>query len=236
MSEQFRDSHDSDDTFDAMMSQFEGDEAFAKSIENINDQLDEQDVLSLFDQRAGMVDPKGAYYSVPVDGALQEIVDGFREFCHNIGVSPNDDTFHDVILDQIQEHVVIEAYSIRDELAAGDVVSATRATVIDTQNDSGVDFIGDGQRIQGEVVGLTVGMVPDDVSVLTLNESGKVPLGVGLIIKDPVVIEEEGTPEVFGQDTKTVIIALGTLGLRVNKHFYQIDHLFVTPPDDTPTD
>lgn len=225
-----------DKSFDSIVAQFKDDATFVKRIEDINDRIDEHDVQSLFDQHADTRDPRGAYYVVPVSAELEGLVNGFQDFCRNIGVSPYDESFHDFVLDQITQHVAIETYSIKNTLMVGDTVSATFATIIDREDDFAVDYIGDGQRIQGEVEGITLGTIPDDVNALTLEESTYVPLGVGLIIKNPVIIEDDGSRERLGPDTHSVIIALGTLGLKVDKHFYRDDHLAITPLDDDSTD
>lgn len=226
----------SDDPFDSIMAQLEGDSVFAQSIEDMNDMIDEQDVRSLFNLHVGTVDSRGAYYMAPVSDELAGVVEGFQDFCRVIGVTPYDESFRDGVLDRISQHVAIEAYSIKKSLAIGDTVSATFATIIDREDDYAVDYVGEGQRIQGEVEGITIGTIPDDVNALTLEESTHIPLGVGLIIKDPVIIEADGSREQLGVDTRSIIIALGTLGLQVDKHFYQDDHVVITPPDDELTD
>ncbi|MBC7764511.1 hypothetical protein H7Y29_02245 [Microbacteriaceae bacterium] len=225
-----------DESFDSIMAQFKGDATFVKRLEDINDKIDEHDARLPYDQHADTRDPCGAYHVVPVSAELEDLVNGFQDFCRNIGVSPYDESFHDSVLDQITQHVAIETYSIKDALTVGDTVSATFATIIDREDDFAVDYVGDGQRIQGEVEGITLGTIPDDVNALTLEESTHVPLGVGLIIKDPVIIEDDGSRERLGPDTHSVIIALGTLGLKVDKHFYRDDHLAITPLDDDSTD
>jgi hypothetical protein len=224
-----------DDSFKSLMDQFKDDALFMKDIEDIDDQMDENDVQSLFDQPSGAVDPKGMYYTVPVDKELQEIVDGFYEFCRHTGVDPYCGEFSDETLGKISEHVVFEFFAIKRSLAPGDTISSTEAMFVVPDEDR-IEYVGEGRRLQGDVVEAIAWGIPDDVTAATLNASQRVPLGVGLVIESPVVIAPDGSRETLLGHPDVVVIALGTLALKVDKHFYQLEELFITPPDDSPTD
>lgn len=231
MAEKYGPQSDFDKEFEAMAEVMAEDEAFARRIDDIDDCLDEQMIDALFAPTVETLDPKGPYYVVPVEGELQTIVDSFHAYCRDLGVNPYDAHLPDHVLQMLMEHVMVETYNLSQTLRHGDTVSASSAMVNDF-DEATVDYVEREQRIQGEVVGTVVNLMPDDVSGVTLNESGEVPLGVGLMIENPVILDGAGTREPLYDTPKAIVIALGTLGLKVDKHFYRSEELFTMPPDE----
>ncbi len=235
MSESLSGGFDFDDVFGALTNQLAEDPGFVKRVDDIDDQMEENDVRSLFEHSVGMNDPKGTYYLEPVGRDLQKVVDGFHAYCRDRGVDLYDDYLSGDTLDQLSEYVAREVYNIHKQLVVGDTISATEVMIIDS-TDAEVIRVDDGLRIQGEFESPVLNPMPDDFSAAIFNEGEPIhaPLGVGLIIQDPVIIGHDGSREPLESGAGRVIIALGTSGLKIDKHFYQSENPMFRPPKDTP--
>lgn len=83
----------------------------------------------------------------------------------------------------------------------------------------GVTSIGGDEKIIGSFMSPVIGPLPDEVSVLTADGTTPLPMGVGLRVSDPVLVDKYGEPhsDFFKGD---VVIALGTVGLQLERfHF-----------------
>lgn len=225
-----------DKQFDAVTSDLEGDLAFARAIEATEVQLDELAISSLFAAQAETTDPRGPYFVRPLQDEMTSIVTGFYEACDETRLDLMRPNLLPHDLEAIQEQVRLRILALREKLQIGDTVSVSNALIIDMDDDEegsdGVITVTDDQRVQGTFITSAIGVMPDDFYAAAHMRSEQAPLGVGLMISDPVVVDARGERHSNVFSGKRVIIVLGTLGLKMDKLYYQSDEVFTTPPDD----
>jgi hypothetical protein len=228
-----------DDDFASLISRLAADTEYTKAIDDMDSALAELEVTSRFTGAPGQTtDPRGRFYTVPLEAEVSALVEGFETFCRQqrLDLMRPDITPED--LAELDQHIALEMYALRRSLQPGDVVSARGALIIDMDSDEeggvGVDYVPENQCVQGILLSPVIGQMPDDFFAVTQDEAPHAPIGLGLMIADPIIIESSGERAAIADDERRVIIVLGTLGLKMEKLMYESNELFITPPDDNP--
>ena len=163
----------------------------------------------------------------PITVIGEHLVASLDAYSRKIGVDLAKTPLEEVTLDELTQHVVDEMQAIGEGLSAGTIVQASSALIMDMSEASlgelAVDHVGDGQRIQGVVVGPYVGYVPNETAFMVDEELSNCPVGVGLVLKYPIIGDENGEHPLMPDDQQVVLV-LGTLGLSIQRLVPRSDH------------
>lgn len=251
MSERSQPEQTPDDDFESIIHYFEQDQAYVERIgsldQEIEDASDPKELVKMLFKYATNDAERGPYYVGSVDKELDHILGHFYEYCQEIGVDIHADDITEDQMVQLIDEVGLETYRIKNALRSGDTVSISNALYQDMpldEKERATPVIGneEGIKLQGEFVSTIVAYLPDSASVLMYISNGNdgqdreapfdVPLGVGMILKDVSIVDHDGSRERYKDKDSMVIVALGTLGLSVEKHFYQSDYMESDLPEE----
>lgn len=218
------------DEFDALMAECITDPEFSDTIAGIGDDMDWKE-LSKLPFGGGAHGGVREQYERPHDEeSLDEVVpvinDIFLLLCLQYGVDPktlenNDERYiaiHDALIDEI--------YKLGGTLWQDDILVASEAFAFDLLSNSAdekdykdprpVAVVG-GMKIVGTFYAPTIGPMPVDGRSAALNGPDRPALGVGLIIKDPFVVDPRGRvyPDAFKGDR--AVISLNFQGSKLSK-------------------
>ncbi len=170
---------------------------------------------------------RGGYHSrTDITPAVQTIYDAFAAACDEYGVDRNNEP--DITADDdalVRRKVALACYAAKHDIYAGDIISATDALLVEVQlsdgpaaAEAGVVTLPVGKRIMGRFTGPVTGPLPDEAYALVGDGMQDPPYGVGLVLDNCEVSggSEPVDTELFAG--RRVIIALGTIGLRVQKY------------------
>lgn len=156
--------------------------------------------------------------SNPLDNVVAEIIARFRAICEEFGVNPNALDPTTEMYAPIEEALAAEVYNLRKEIWPGDIVISTDSLVIDLDEaNEMMHVVGvfGGHKIVGTFFSPVIGPMPDETNAITLSDTNTPAIGVGFMIKDPIIIDEKGEahPDVFAGDV--AIIALDIQGSKL---------------------
>lgn len=210
------------DPFDDIIAKLQLDDSFMAGIAGANERL----AAASETKAPSHLDYLLPHVERPIDGVGVEIHSAFLRLCNEYHIDPNDyvvgsdpDTFERLCSD-----LRLEMYGVRSQLWEGDIVTARGAVIVDQQGDSkemlDVIAIKQTERVIGRYRGPALGMVPDDVMVMTKGRLGDTPFGVGLLLDEPMFVnaQNEATRPFDGDH---IVVALGTLGLRLGKYYFK---------------
>lgn len=215
-------SHD-DDMFAALAAQLESDVDFANSMDAANSQLDDADAYEVA-PRLTIDGETRAYHPESITDVGELMYSTFVELCAENGVDVNAE--HQSVDDygDIVEMLQLVAYQMKGRVWPGDTISASTAIILDMRGEdddaAGVIGIPSDEQIVGTFVSPVIGPMPDEAHALAGDGEAVPPIGVGIALENTVTIDEHGTVH-EGEFQGTVIIALGTIGLTLQRfHYY----------------
>lgn len=203
------------DPFDAIIAGLQGDSAFAADI-------------SAAEASGRVLEPYERYLlpheEVAIDAVGDRIHQTFQRLCEEFGIDPNHPRVDPLVWQELGQLFALEVYGMKRELWEGDIITARSAIIVENdgvdQSVSDVVGLSDGDRLIGKFYAPIIGPMPDDMTVMTRGEAGFPPVGVGLLLDDPVMIDDENQLHTDPFSTRRVIVALGTMGLKLGKHTY----------------
>lgn len=155
------------------------------------------------------------------------LVESLSAFSRNIEVDLTQPLLEEDVLNELAQHMAHEMYAIGDALGPGTIVQASSALIMDISGASvgelAVDHIDDEQRIQGVVTGPYVGPIPNETAFIMDEDLNNSPVGVGLVLKYPIIADENGEHPLI-LDDQQVVLVLGTLGLSIQRLVPRSDH------------
>lgn len=211
-----------DDIFAALAAQLEGDVDFANSMEAANSQLDDADT----EDAAPRITIDGmarAYFTESITDVGEKMYEAFVKLCQENGVDVNAHLQSVDDYGNITEMLMLIAYQLKDRLWPGNTISASSAIILDMRGEdddtAGVIGIPKEEKIIGTFVSPVIGPMPDEAHALAGDGDALPPIGVGLAIENAVTVDEYGETH-EGEFTGPVIIALGTIGLTLQRLNY----------------
>lgn len=212
--------------FDDIVAKLSEDSDFQDSIFELNDAMTEAD-SSDEDHSSDAVHP---YYTEPINDVGEYIHQTFLDLCkvHNVDVNSHEQSYQ--LYTAVWQELALSVYALKNRLWPGDTIRASGAIVLDlgSEDDTkiGLYSIGGSEAIVGRFHSPIIGAIPDEALLLTMGEgtdSNKSPIGVGLALEDAVVIDEFGDVHYDMFEGKNVVIALGSVGLSLEKLHFQAD-------------
>lgn len=213
------------DPFDELVASLQHDDSYTASIEELNAQFIGVEQQEARDKHPGLFGQHRPNFTTPITDVGQAIYDKFVELCGIYGVDINRPDQTPEAFEEIQQEIAVFVYGLKREIWQGDTISTQHALVVDMRREEddamGVVGLSDGEALVGKFVGPVIGPMPDEMSALTRGELGDPPIGIGLMLEHPVIIEESGEAHADAFDGSKVIVALGTIGLSLHKITYQ---------------
>ncbi len=215
------------DAFDELVSSLESDGAYAAEMHEINAGFIEIEQAAVAAEHPGLFDPSRPNYSTAIDDVGRAIYDEYHELCGIYGADVHNPERTPEAFSQVQDEIAIFVYNLKRDLWSGDTVAATHALVVDMRREGddslGVVSLSEGETLVGKFARPIIGPMPDEMSVFTLGESGDPPIGIGLMLERPLIVEETGEAHADVFEGTEIIVALGTLGLSLHKITYRDD-------------
>lgn len=216
----------STDPFDAFEQMLADDPKFAASMAEATAQMEENaQRAELIAAYPKLFDKTRPYYEENIDHIGGMIHDEFARLCRQYGIDLSDPNLDVATFDDVQQELALFVYGLKRELWYGDTVAASSALVVDLRRDEddsmGVVGIAEVEAVVGAFGGPVIGPLPDDVHAMTLGESGDPAIGIGLVLEQPIVVDETGEAHHDAFEGKQVIVALGTIGLKLQKIVYR---------------
>lgn len=151
----------------------------------------------------------------PLDVVVAKLNDAFKRLCREYNVNPKIFDASDEKYLAIQEDLAAELYKLKDEIYSGDILIATNALALDfNENSEDPRFVTalSGNRIVGTFCAPIIGPMPADMSALRLNDTDSSPLGVGLMVTNPLIIDPDGNAHRGDLQSDCAIISLSFSG------------------------
>ena len=215
------------DPFDELVASLRHDDDYTASIEELNAQFIGVEQQEARDKHPGLFGQDRPNYNTPISDVGQAIYEKFIELCGEYGVDINRPELTPEAFEEIHQEIALFVYGLKREIWLGDTISVQQALVVDMRREEddamGVVGISDGEALVGKFAGPVIGPMPDEMSALTRGELGDPPIGIGLILEHPVIVEDSGEAHADVFDGSQVIVALGTIGLSLHKITYQDD-------------
>ncbi|NCU37501.1 hypothetical protein EOL96_00335 [Candidatus Saccharibacteria bacterium] len=167
-----------------------------------------------------------AFYVSPLMNEVTAIHSRFVELCARYRVDPNrpDDT-NKALFAMIEDELALEVYNMNKKIKFGDTIAVSSALVVDLRDDGdepGIFTVNADHKLTGTFVRPVVGPLPDDAYVFNDDDDALAPIGVGLCLSDLILVDETGESH-HNECGKYVVVALGTIGLLVEKLHFQDD-------------
>lgn len=215
------------DAFDELVSSLEADGMYSAKMHEINEGFTAIEQAAVATEHPGLFDPSRPNYTTTIDEIGQAIYDEYHELCRLYGADVHHPEQTPEAFSQVQDEIAMFVYSLKHDLWAGDTVAAIHALVVDMRRDDddslGVVSLSEGETLVGKFARPVIGPMPDEMSIFTLGESGDPPIGIGLMLDHPLIVEESGEAHADAFEGTEVIVALGTIGLGLHKITYQDD-------------
>lgn len=142
----------------------------------------------------------------------------FREACDEFGIDPEFQLADPGVYREIGRDVALAALAMKSHLWEGDVVSTRNAVIVDlrTQSDTNTSVvpIHEDERVIGTFVGPYIAPMPRGTPE---DVDGSPLIGVGILLKNPIVIDSEGTVFTNAFEGQKVYISLATRGLHLTR-------------------
>lgn len=165
------------------------------------------------------------YYEEDIDSIGEQIYSEYERLCRLHRVNVSDADADPQSFAAIQEELALFVYALKEQLWLGDTLAVSSALVVDLRREEddsvGVVGISESEVVVGTFGGPAIGPMPDDVHAMTLGESGDPAIGIGLLLEQPMVVDETGEAHRDAFESRQVIVALGTIGLKLRKIVYQ---------------
>ncbi len=213
---------DEHDVFAALTQSLHADIDFAGAMSAANDDLDMADAIDV----APRLDVDGVsrpYFTKDITTVAERLAVLFTEGCQAEGLDNNaSEQDHDAY-DQVNREITMGLWSMRDMLSQGDTVGVTSALILDIRpdtNDADVVTLPANHSLLGTFVAPTIGPMPDESHALAGDGDKLPPIGVGMVMENVMVIDERYRVETDVFADRAIIVALGTVGLKLDKYYF----------------
>ena len=225
-----------DDDFDQLAALLAADPAFAESMMEANAAHDYADAAGYPEVDRAMLSTEARYDAEPIDDVVAEIHDTFLASCEHVGINPSTAAASHGGWQFVNDEVARVTHAT-ERMRAGDVLSAQGAVIVDFAIDGKSNKVSDPLQLPpdytvlGQLVAPVIGRMPDDMLVFSGIKDGIAPYGVGLILQNPMLIDDEGETVRGEIEAGAIVLVLGTMGLRVDKihydqtMFHEVDEL-----------
>ena len=163
----------------------------------------------------------------PITAIVDRLVDSLGAYSRDRGVNLTEPHIEEDMMSELTQHMVNEVYAIGEALRPGTIVQASGALIMDISEASvgelAVDHVDDDQQIQGVIAGAYVGPIPNETALIMGDELRHSPVGIGLVLKYPIIADENGE-HLLMPDDQQIVLVLGTLGLSIQRLVPRTDH------------